>query len=117
MSEEITPDPEWDAPMARYREDVESDPSLHRVPTLVAHLERIRLTHQNLLDARARLEPSLLSLPVVVLLDLPIERGSADRFTGLAIDARTMGDRWEELAHEYDGLAKSIRDLSDEDHR
>jgi hypothetical protein len=117
MSEEISPDLEWDAPMARYREDVEVAPSLHRDPILVAHLDRIRLTHQKLLDARARLEPSLLSLPVGVLLDLPIERRMADRFTALAIDARTMGDRWEELANEYDGLAKCIRDLSDEDHR
>ena len=115
MSEEITPDPEWDAPMARYREDIEAALSLRRDPMLVAQLERIRLTHQKLLDARARLEPSLLSLPVVVLLDLPIERRMADRFTGLAIDARTMGDRWEELANEYDGLATSARDLPDED--
>ena len=116
MSEEITPDPEWEAPMARYRQEGEAAPSLRRDPMLVAQLERIRLTHQKLLDARARLEPSLLSLPVAVLLDLPIERRMADRFTGLAIDAQTMGDRWEELANEYDGLAKSIRDHSDEDH-
>lgn len=117
MSQEITPDLEWDAPMARYREEVEAAQSLHRAPVLVAQLDRIRLTHQQLLDARARLEPSLLSLPVAVRLDIPIERGMADRFTALAIDARTMGDRWEELANEYDGLATSIRDLSDEDHR
>jgi hypothetical protein len=115
MSEEITPDPEWDAPMAGYREEVEAAPSLHWAPILEMHLDRIRLTHQQLLDARARLEPSLLSLPVVVRLDLPIERRMADRFTGLASDARTMGDRWEELANEYDGLATSVRDLSDED--
>jgi hypothetical protein len=116
MSEEITPDPAWDAPMVRYRADTEADPALRRDPMLVAQLERMRLTHQKLLDARARLEPSLLSLPVAVLLDIPIERTAADRFTGLAIDAQTMGDRWEELANEYDGLAKSIRDHSDEDH-
>jgi hypothetical protein len=53
---------------------------------------------------------------VAARLDIPIERTMADRFTGLAIDARTMGDRWEELANEYDGLAKSIRDLYGEDH-
>jgi hypothetical protein len=116
MSEEITPDPAWDAPMVRYRADVEADPALRRDPMLVGHLDRIRLTHQQLLDARARLEPSLLSLPVAVLLDIPIEHRMADRLTGLAIDARTMGDRWEELANEYDGLAKSIRDHSGEDH-
>jgi len=116
MSEEITPDPEWEAPMARYRAEVEAAPSLRRGPILVAHLDRIRLTHQKLLDDRARLEPSLLSLPLAVILDIPIERRTADRLTGLAIDARTMGDRWEELANEYDGLAKSIRDLSNEDH-
>jgi hypothetical protein len=116
MSEEITPDLEWEAPMARYREEVEAAPTLRLDLNLVAQLDRIRLTHQKLLDARARLEPSLLSLPVAVRLDIPIERTMADRFTGLAIDARTMGDRWEELANEYDGLAKSIRDLYGEDH-
>jgi hypothetical protein len=115
MSEEITPDPAWDAPMVRYRADVEADPALRRDPMLVGQLDRIRLTHQQLLDARARLEPSLLSLPVVLRLDIPIERAAADRFGDLALDAWTMADRWEELANEYDGLAKSIRDHSGED--
>ena len=115
MSEEITLVPAWEAPMARYREDVEADPALGRDPMLVAHLDRIRLTHQQLLDTRARLEPSLLSLPVAVRLDIPIERTAADRFTDLAIDALTMADRWEELANEYDGLATCIHDHFGED--
>jgi hypothetical protein len=114
MSEEITPDPAWEAPMARYQEG-EADPALRRDPMLVAHLDRIRLSHRKLLDTRARLEPSLLSLPVAVRLDIPIERTAADRFTDLAIDARTMADRWEELANEYDGLANCIHDHSGED--
>jgi hypothetical protein len=110
MSEQITPDPAWEAPMAGYREDVDADPALGRDPMLVAHLDRIRLSHQQLLDTRARLEPSLLSLPVAVRLDIPIERTAADRFTDLAIDALTMADRWKELANQYDGLANCIHD-------
>jgi len=103
--------------------DIEQDPTwkgLDRDPPenrlLRARLERIRLAHQKLLVEKARLEPTLLSLPATVLKDIPIESRTAHVFDNLALEAQTMMvDRWEELAHEYERLAQSIRDLTDDD--
>jgi hypothetical protein len=97
-------DPDWTG--------LDQDPPENRL--LRAHLERIRLAHQKLLVEKARLEPTLLSLPATVLKDIPIERRTADRFDTLALEAQTMVDRSDEVAHEYERLAHSIRDLTDD---
>ena len=102
---DIEQDPTWTG--------LDQDPPEHRL--LRAHLERIRLAHQKLLVEKARLEPTLLSLPATVLKDIPIERRRARRFDNLALEAQTMVDRWEELANEYERLAQSMRDLTDDD--
>ena len=77
-------DPTWEASMEQYRKQVDANPSLRRDPILAAHLERIRLTHQKLLAAKARVEPPLLSLPAEVLADIPIWSSTADRFADFA---------------------------------
>jgi chromosome segregation ATPase len=115
VSDDVKPNPEWEASMDQYRKHVEANPSLRRDPILRAHLERIRLTHQKLLDAKARTEPELLSLPAEVLEDIPIWASAADRFADLAAEAQAMVDRWEELAQEYAGLDRRIREFLDED--
>jgi hypothetical protein len=53
VSDDVKPNPEWEASMDQYRKQVEANPSVRRDPILQAHLDRIRLTHQKLLDARA----------------------------------------------------------------
>jgi hypothetical protein len=112
---ESKPDPEWEASMEQYRKQVDANPSLRRDPILAAHLERIRLTHQKLLAAKARVEPPLLSLPAEVLVDIPIWSSTADRFADFASEAQTMVDHWEALAKEYDGLDQRIREFLAED--
>jgi hypothetical protein len=57
----------------------------------------------------------LLSLPAEVLEDIPLWAATADRFADLATEARAMVDRWEELAQEYAGLDRRIREFLDED--
>ncbi len=115
MSDDVKPDAEWEASMDQYRKQVEANPSVRRDPILQAHLERIRFTHQKLLDAKARTEPELLSLPAEVLEDIPIWASAADRFADLAAEAQAMVDRWEELAQEYAGLDRRIREYLAED--
>ena len=115
MSDDVKPDAEWEASMDQYRKQVEANPSVRRDPILQAHLERIRFTHQKLLDAKARTEPELLSLPAEVLEDIPIRAATADRFADLAAEAQAMVDRWEDLAQEYAGLDRHIREFLDED--
>jgi hypothetical protein len=115
VSDDVTPDPEWEASMDQYRKQVEANPSLRRDPILQAHLERIRVTHQKLLDAKARTEPELLSLPAEVLEDIPMWASTADRFADLAAEAQAMVDRWEDLAQEYAGLERRIREFLAED--
>ena len=115
MSHDVKRNPEWEASMDQYRKQVEANPSVRRDPILQAHLERIRFTHQKLLDAKARTEPALLSLPAEVLADIPLRAATADRFADLATEAQAMGDRWEELAQEYAGLDRRIREFLAED--
>ena len=115
MSHDVNPDPAWEASMDQYRKQVEANPSVRRDPILRAHLERIRLTHQKLLDAKARTEPELLSLPAEVLEDIPIWASTADRFADLAAEAQVMVDRWEDLAKEYSGLDQRIQEFLAED--
>jgi hypothetical protein len=115
VSDDVTPDPEWEASMDQYRKQVEANPSLRRDPILQAHLERIRVTHQKLLDAKARTEPELLSLPAEVLEDIPIWASTADRFADLAAEAQAMVDRWEDLAKAYSDLDRRIREFLAED--
>ncbi len=115
MSDDVKPNPEWEASMDQYRKQVEANPSVRRDPILQAHLERIRFTHQKLLDAKSRTEPALLSLPAEVLEDIPIWASTADRFADLAAEAQAMVDRWEDLAQEYAGLDQRIREFLDED--
>jgi hypothetical protein len=115
VSDDVKPDAEWEASMEQYRKQVEANPSVRRDPILQAHLERIRFTHQKLLDAKARTEPELLSLPAEVLEDIPMWASTADRFADLAAEAQVMVDRWEDLAQEYAGLDRRIREFLDED--
>ena len=115
MSDDVNPDPAWEASMDQYRKQVEANPSLRRDPILRAHLDRIRLTHLKLLDAKARTEPELLSLPAEVLEDIPIWASTADRFADFAAEAQVMVDRWEDLAKEYSGLDQRIREFLAED--
>jgi hypothetical protein len=115
VSDDVKPNPEWEASMDQYRKQVEANPSVRRDPILQAHLERIRFTHQKLLDAKARTEPELLSLPAEVLEDIPMWASTADRFADLAAEAQAMVDRWEDLAKEYAGLDRRIREFLDED--
>ncbi|MCD6032232.1 MAG: hypothetical protein K0S78_4414 [Thermomicrobiales bacterium] len=115
MSDDVKPNPEWEASMAQYRKQVEANPSVRRDPILQAHLERIRFTHQKLLDAKAHTEPELLSLPAEVLEDIPVWASTADRFADLAAEAQAMVDRWEDLAQEYAGLDRRIREYLAED--
>jgi hypothetical protein len=115
VSDDVKPNPEWEASMAQYRKQVEANPSVRRDPILQAHLERIRFTHQKLLDAKARTEPELLSLPAEVLEDIPVWASTADRFADLAAEAQAMVDRWEDLAQEYAGLDRRIREYLAED--
>ncbi len=115
MSDDVKPVSDWEASMEQYRKQVEANPSVRRDPVLQAHLERIRFTHQKLLDAKARTEPELLSLPAEVLEDIPVWASTADRFADLAAEAQAMVDRWEDLAQEYAGLDRRIREFLDED--
>ena len=115
MSDDVKPNPEWEASMEQYRKQVEANPSVRRDPILHAHLERIRFTHQKLLDAKARIEPELLVLPAAVLEDIPLWAATADRFADLAAETQAMVDRWEDLAQEYAGLDRRIREFLDED--
>jgi hypothetical protein len=115
VSDDVTPDHEWEASMDQYRKQVEANPSLRRDPILQAHLERIRVTHQKLLDAKVRTEPELLSLPAEVLEDIPIWASTADRFADLAAEAQAMVDRWEDLAKAYSDLDRRIREFLAED--
>jgi hypothetical protein len=112
---ESKPDPAWEASLEQYRKQVDANPSLRRDPILAAHLDRIRLTHQKLLAAKARVEPPLLPLPAEVLVDIPIWASTADRFADFASEAQTMVDRWEALAKEYDELDQRIREFLAED--
>src|SRR4051794_21431782 len=112
---ESTTDPAWEASMEQYRQQVDANPSLRRDPILAGHLERIRLTHQKLLAAKARVEPPLVSLPAEVLADIPIWSATADRFADFASEAQAMADHWEALAKEYDGLDRRIRAFLAED--
>jgi hypothetical protein len=115
VSDDVKPNPEWEASMDQYRKQVEANPSVRRDPILQAHLERIRFTHQKLLDAKARTEPELLSLPAEVLEDIPIWASTADRFADLAAEAQAMVDRWEDLAKAYSDLDRRIREFLAED--
>ena len=115
MSHDVKPNPEWEASMDQYRKQVEANPSVRRDPILQAHLDRIRLTHQKLLDAKARTEPALLSLPAEVLEDIPQWAAMADRFADLAAEAQAMVDRWEDLAKAYSDLDRRIREFLAED--
>jgi hypothetical protein len=108
------------------------DQEARRRQRVQLHLERILLSHQKLQAAVQRTEPALLehplpelaALPATTLFDPPnadppdvpvfhIDRASADRFASLAIDARAMIDRWEDLADEYEQLASVLRRISD----
>ena len=115
MSDDVKPNPEWEASMDQYRKQVEANPSVRRDPILRAHLERIRVTHQKLLDAKARTELELLSLPAEVLEDIPLWASTADRFADLTAEAQAMVDRWEELAKAYSDLDRRIREFLAED--
>ena len=71
---------------------------------------QIRLGH---LKQAHEEQSALLELPASDLADLPVERETQYRFTGLMKDAKAMAGRWDNLAHEYELLANEMLQLCD----
>ena len=80
---------------------------------LSIRLGRIKREHEALLQAIADDQPNLLVLPASELADLPIERETQFRFTGLMNAAQRVAGRWSNLAHEYEHMAELMRDFCD----
>src|SRR5215217_6758003 len=80
---------------------------------LSIRLGRIKREHEALLQAIADDQPELLKLPVSEIADVPIERETQFRFTGLMNAAQSMAGRWNNLAHEYELMTEQMRDFCD----
>ena len=69
--------------------------------------------HDALLQAIVDEQPELLALPASEVADVPIERETQFRFTGLMNAAQRMAGRWNNLAREYELMAEQMRDFCD----
>jgi len=76
-------------------------------------LGHLKQAHEQMMKAVIEEQSALLELPASDLADLPVERETQYRFTGLMKDAKAMAGRWDNLAHEYELLANEMLSLCD----
>jgi hypothetical protein len=90
--------------------DLQEQHGRQRLQIRLGHLKQ---AHEQMMKAVIEEQSALLELPASDLADLPVERETQYRFTGLMKDAKAMAGRWDNLAHEYELLANEMLSLCD----